>query len=415
MTSTGAGQTIRRRLRVVWMVLVRSVTEFLRDRGPDLAGSLTYYGVLSLFPALLVVISLLGVFGQGSRTVEALMGMLADIAPAEILDPVRGPIESLVTAPTAGLALVVGIAVALWSSSRYVWALGRAMNGVFGVEEGRPLWRVLPAGLGLTALLIVLVAFGGMALAFTGPVAVTVGGWIGLGSEALAVWETLMWPVALVAAVLALALLYRFAPNISGRRFRWVSLGAAAALVIIAVATAGFSFFVVNFGNFNEVYGSLTGVIVFLLWLWLVNMAVVYGARLDAEVMRIRQLRAGIPAEEALLVTPRDTRALVARDRRRAKMLAKYRELRREPEGEEVPEAELTAAFAATASARAADDAMADADAEGDGVVVATSPTATTPTATTPTAITPTAAATNHHAGTCAGPDRGDWADGSHR
>ena len=333
MTTRGESRTIRRRLRIVWLVLRRSVSEFLRDRGPDLAGSLTYYGVLSLFPAILVVISLLGVFGQGAATADAMMGMLADVAPDEILDPVRAPIESLVTTPAAGLALIVGTTVALWSSSRYVWALGRAMNRVFGVDEGRPLWRVMPAGLGLTALLIVLVAFGGLALVFTGPVAATVGGWIGLGSAAVRAWELAMWPVTLAAAILALAMLYRFAPNISGRKFHWVSLGAAAALLIIGVATAGFSFFVVNFGNFNEVYGSLAGVIIFLLWLWLVNIAVVYGARLDAEVLRVRQLRAGLDAAEALHMVPRDTRASDARDRRRAKMLAEYRALRREPSG----------------------------------------------------------------------------------
>lgn len=333
MTPGDTGTAIRRRLRVVWLVLTRSISEFLRDRGPDLAGSLTYYGVLSLFPAILVVISLLGVFGQGSRTVDAVMDMLSDVAPGAILDPIRAPVESLVTAPTAGLALIVGTTVALWSSSRYVWALGRAMNKVFGVEEGRPLWRVLPAGLGLTALLIVLVAFGGLALAFTGPVAATVGGWIGMGSEAVAVWELAKWPATLITAIVALAVLYRFAPNVSGRRFHWISLGAAAALVIIAAATAGFSFFVVNFGNFNEVYGSLAGVIVFLLWLWLVNIAVVYGARLDAEVLRVRQLRAGIPAAESIRVTPRDTRALVARERRRAVMIAEYQAMLSEPEG----------------------------------------------------------------------------------
>lgn len=330
MTSAGAAQPLRRRLRVVWLVLTRSISEFLRDRGPDLAGSLTYYGVLSLFPALLVVISLLGVFGQGSATVDTVMGMLSDVAPEEILDPIRGPVESLVTTPAAGVALVVGTTVALWSASRYVWALGRAINRVFGVEEGRPLWRVLPAGLGLTALLIVLVAFGGMALAFTGPVAETVGGWIGLGETAVTVWEIAMWPASLATVVLALAMLYRFAPNISGRRFHWVTLGAAAALAIIAVATAGFSFFVVNFSNYNQVYGSLAGVIVFLLWLWLVNIAVVYGARLDAEVMRVRQLRAGIDASESIRVTPRDSRAITTRERRRAKMLEEYRGLLRE-------------------------------------------------------------------------------------
>ncbi len=323
--------TVRRRLRTVRLVLERSVGEFFRDRGPDQAGSLAFYGVLSLFPALLVVVSLLGVFGQGARTVDALMEMLSDIAPPEVLDPVRGPVEAVVTTQAAGTALVVGVVVALWTASRYVWALGRAMNTVLGVEEGRPPWRLLPVGLLLTALLIILVAIGGLALVFTGPIAETVGGWIGLGETALAVWSVAKWPGALVSAVLALAILYRFAPNVAGRKFHWVSLGAAAALLIIAVATAGFGFFVSNFGNFNRSYGSLAGIIVFLLWLWLVNMAVLYGARLDTEVLRVRQLRAGIPAEEVVQVTPRDTTASDFFARRRAKMLADYRELRREP------------------------------------------------------------------------------------
>lgn len=323
--------TVRRRLRTVRLVLARSVGEFLRDRGPDQAGSLTFYGVLSLFPAILVMVSLLGVFGQGARTVDAIMAMLSDIAPPEVLDPIRGPIESLVIAPAAGTALVIGMVVGLLTASRYVWALGRVMNGVFGIEEGRPLWRLLLIGILLTALLIVLVAVGGLALVFTGPVAQTVGGWIGLGETALAVWGVAKWPAALVSAVLALAVLYRFAPNVAGRKFHWVSLGAAGALVVIGAATAGFGFFVSNFGDFNRAYGSLAGIIVFLLWLWMVNMAVLFGVRLDAEVMRVRQLRAGIHAEEAVQVIPRDTKASEFHSRRRERMLAAYRELRREP------------------------------------------------------------------------------------
>ncbi|MBB1040121.1 MULTISPECIES: YihY/virulence factor BrkB family protein [unclassified Dietzia] len=330
-TSGGAVTTVRRRLRTVRLVLARSVGEFLRDRGPDQAGSLTFYGVLSLFPAILVMVSLLGVFGQGARTVDAIMAMLSDIAPPEVLDPIRGPIESLVIAPAAGTALVIGMVVGLLTASRYVWALGRVMNGVFGIEEGRPLWRLLLIGILLTALLIVLVAVGGLALVFTGPVAQTVGGWIGLGETALAVWGVAKWPAALVSAVLALAVLYRFAPNVAGRKFHWVSLGAAGALVVIGAATAGFGFFVSNFGDFNRAYGSLAGIIVFLLWLWMVNMAVLFGVRLDAEVMRVRQLRAGIHAEEAVQVIPRDTKASEFHSRRRERMLAAYRELRREP------------------------------------------------------------------------------------
>lgn len=320
----------RRGLHVVRLVVVRSVSEFFRDRGPDLAGALTFYAVLSIFPALLVMISLLGVFGQGARTIDAIMDMLSQIAPQEILQSIRGPVEGLVTTPAAGAALVGGSVVSLWTASRYVRGLGRAMNSVFGVEEGRPLWRLWPAGYLLTAALVLLAAVGALALVFSGPVAEQVGDWIGLGSTALAVWDVAKWPAALMAAVLALAILYRFAPNVSGRGFRWVSVGAAAALVVIAAATVGFNFFVVNFGTFNEVYGSLAGVAVFLLWLWLVNIGVVYGVRLDAEVLRVRQLREGVPAEDQLVITPRATSASVRRARKREKMLAEYRELRRD-------------------------------------------------------------------------------------
>lgn len=354
--SNGAAARARRGLHTVRLVLVRSVGEFLRDRGPDLAGSLTFYGVLSLFPAILVVISLLGVFGQGSRTVDAVMDMLSDVAPPEVLDPVRGPIEALVTSPAAGAALILGTVVALWTASRYVRALGRTMNAVYGVEEGRPLWRLWPAGFLLTAALIALTVVGGLALVFTGPVAERVGGWIGLGDTALTVWQIAKWPAGVASAVLALAILYRFAPNVATRKFSWLSLGAGVALAIIGLATYGFNIFVSHFGNFNEVYGSLAGVIIFLLWLWLVNMAVVYGVRLDAEVMRVRQLRDGIPAEEALVLTPRDTAASVRRARKREEMLVKYRTLRRDPPAPDVtdspgPVAEADAGQTATAVA----------------------------------------------------------------
>ena len=312
------------------MVLWRSVTEFVRDRGVDLAASLTFYGVLSIFPALLVVLSLLGVFGQGQATVDAVTEMLSDIAPEEVLNRIRRPIETLFTTTAAGTALAVGTTVAMWSASRYVRALGRAMNVVFGVEEGRPVWRLWPTGLLLTALLTVLVAVGGLALVLTGSVAETVGGWIGLGDTSLMVWEIAKWPAGVVSAVVALALLYRFAPNISGRRLSWMTLGAAAALVVIGVATIGFSYFVSRFGDFNEIYGSLAGVIVFLLWLWLVNIGVVYGMRLDAEVLRMRQVLAGMQSEEVVHVTPRSTAASRASARRRAKMIADYRALRPE-------------------------------------------------------------------------------------
>ncbi|WP_141564698.1 YihY/virulence factor BrkB family protein [Dietzia alimentaria] len=353
-------QAVRRRSRLARMVLWRSVTEFLRDRGVDLAGSLTFYGVLSIFPALLVVLSLLGMFGQAQSTVDAVTAMLSDIAPQEVLNQMRGPIEMLFTTAAAGTALAVGTTVSMWSASRYVRALGRAMNLVFGVDEGRPVWRLWPSGLFLTASLTVLVAVGGLALVFTGSVAERVGGWIGLGETSLMVWEIAKWPTGVASAVVALGLLYRFAPNIAVVRFSWVTLGAVAALVVIAGATIGFSYFVSRFGDFNQVYGSLAGAIVFLVWLWLVNIGVVYGMRLDAEVLRMRQVLAGMPSEEVVHVTPRSTTASTASARRRARMIAEYRALRLEAdpdavtdgvdEADEADEADATGTSEGTAT-----------------------------------------------------------------
>ena len=319
----------RRRIRTVRLVTVRSVVEFLRDGSPDLAASLTFFGVLSLFPAILAGVSLLGVFGQGERTVDAVMDMVEEVVPAEVVDPIRGPVEALVTTPAAGTALIVGVVVAVWTSSRYVSALGRAMNAIYGVDEGRPIWIHKPLGVLLTALLIVFVAIAGVALVFSGPIAETVGGWIGLGDTALDVWAVAKWPVAAGAAVLALATLYRYTPNISGRRFHWLSLGAAAALLLVGIATLGFNIYVSVSGSFSRTYGPLAGIIVFLIWLWLVNMAVLYGARLDAEVLRVRQLAAGLEVEEAISVTPRSTSASEAAERRRRAMLDDFAEIRR--------------------------------------------------------------------------------------
>lgn len=319
---------VRRRLRTARLVAVRSVVEFFRDGSPDLAASLTFFGVLSLFPAILAAVSLLGVFGQGERTVDAVMNMLSEVAPSEVIDPIRGPVEVLVNTPAAGTALVLGLAVALWTSSRYVSALGRAMNAIYGVDEGRPIWVHKPTGVLLTTLLIVFVSVSGVALVFSGPVAVNVGGWIGLGDTALEVWRIAKWPAAGLAAVLALATLYRFAPNVSDRRFHWVSLGAGVALIVVGLATAGFGVYVSVSGSFSRTYGPLAGVIVFLMWLWLVNMAVLYGGRLDAEVLRLRQLSSGVAAEEAIWVTPRSTSALDRSIRRRRKMLDDFAEIR---------------------------------------------------------------------------------------
>lgn len=288
----------------------KAVREFQQDQCTDLAAALTYYATLSIFPALVVMVSLLGVFGQGRRTVDALLDIAADVAPASAVDTLRPTIEQLVNSPTAGLALVVGIVGALWSASGYVGAFGRAMNRIYEVDEGRPIWKLRPVQLLLTLAGLVMAAAVLLMLAISGPVARWIGDVIGLGDAAVTVWSIAKWPLILLFVVLAVAILYYVTPNVEQPKFRWISAGAALAIVVWLVASLLFGLYVANFGNYNRTYGTLAGAIVFLLWLWITNLALLFGAEVDAELERSRQLQAGLPAEQELQLPPKDTRNL---------------------------------------------------------------------------------------------------------
>ncbi|SDU27268.1 YihY/virulence factor BrkB family protein [Gordonia westfalica] len=288
-------------------VLRKTAREFSRDQCTDLAAALTYYSVLSLFPALLAMVSLLGVFGQGEKTVDAVLTMVEDLGPSDAVDTLRAPVEQLVAAPSAGLALVIGLAGALWSASGYVGAFGRAMNRMYEVDEGRPIWKLRPAMLLVTLVALILAAAVALMLAVSGPVARSIGDAIGLGNTALTVWNIVRWPVVLVFVVVIVAVLYWATPNVKQPKFRWISAGAVLAIVTWIVASVAFALYVSNFGSYNKTYGALAGVIVFLLWLWLTNLALLFGAEFDAELERGRQLQAGMAAEERLQLPPRDT------------------------------------------------------------------------------------------------------------
>ena len=313
----------------------RAVGEFGNDNCTDLAAALTYFAVLSLFPAMLAVVSLLGVFGQGQSTVDAVLGLLEGRAPESTLDSIRGPIESLVNTPAAGIALVTGLLGAIWSASAYVGAFGRAMNNIYEVEEGRPFIKLKPMTLLLTTVLLLLVMLAGLMLVVSGPIAEWVGDLVGLGSTAVTVWGIAKWPALLLVVVVILALLYGFSPNVKQPKFRWISLGALVALVVWALATGAFVYYVSNFGSYNKTYGSLAGVIVFLLWLWITNNAFLFGAEVDAEVERARELQAGMEAEENILLPPRDTTASDKKAEKQEKILEESREIRREAVAEE--------------------------------------------------------------------------------
>ncbi|OBK24013.1 ribonuclease BN [Mycobacterium asiaticum] len=313
-----------------WLFVLRKTAhEFTDDQCTDLAAALTYYAVLSVFPALLVMVSLLGVFGQGRRTTDALLGVAGDLVPASALDMLRQPIEQVVNNPSAGVALVVSIFAALWSASGYVGAFGRAMNRIYEIVEGRPLWKLRPLQLLLTLAGLVLVAAVALMLVISGPVTDAVGAAIGFGAAAQTVWTVVKWPVILVFVALAVAILYYVAPNVQQPKFRWLSIGAAVAILLWALASVGFGFYVSNFSSYDKTYGAVGGVIVFLLWLYITNVALLFGAELDAELERGRQLQAGIPAERELQLPPKDVRGVQKNEASQEKDIKRGRWLRR--------------------------------------------------------------------------------------
>ena len=313
----------------IWFALRKTVREFSTDQCTDLAAALTYYAVLSVFPALVVVVSLLGVFGQGKTTTDAILQIAGEVGPSSGVDVLRSPIEQLVQSPTAGLTLAIGIVGAVWSASGYIGAFGRAMNRIYEIDEGRPVWKLRPLQLVLTLVGLVVVAAAAFLLAVSGPLAEAVGDTIGLGSAAVTTWNVARWPALLLLVVLAVAILYYVTPNIEQPRFRWVSVGAAAAIVVWVVASLGFGVYVANFGSYDKTYGTLAGVVVFLLWLWITNLALLFGAELDSELERGRQLQAGLPAERELQLPARDTRVIHQNEAKERQDVERGEELRR--------------------------------------------------------------------------------------
>jgi membrane protein len=287
-------------------VLRKTAREFGQDQCTDLAAALTYYAVMSLFPAVLVVVSLLGVLGQGQKTIDSVLEIASGLVPASAMDLLRDPITQLVNSPSAGVALIIGVLGAVWSASGYIGAFGRAMNRIYEVEEGRPVWKLRPVQLILTLVGLVMVVAVVLMLAISGPVAQAIGDVVGLGNAAVTAWSILRWPVILLLVILAVAVLYYVTPNVQQPKFKWISIGAGVAIVVWALASVGFGIYVSNFSSYNKTYGAVGGVIVFLLWLWITNVALLFGAELDAELERGRQLQAGMPAERELQLPPKD-------------------------------------------------------------------------------------------------------------
>lgn len=284
----------------------RSVKGFSAHGCTDLAAALTYFSVLSIFPALLAMVSILGLVGEPEETKQTVLDVLDQLGQADAVDIIGGPLDQMVNSPAAGVGLFIGLGGALWSASGYVGAFGRALNTIYGVEEGRGFLKLRPVQLAVTAVLLVLASMTVLAIAVSGGLARAIGGTIGLGEPAVMTWNLAKWPVILLVIIFMIGLLYWSTPNVK-RPWRWLSAGAAVALIVAILASVAFGFYVTNFGSYNKTYGSLAGVIVFLLWIWIINNVLLFGGEVDSELLRSRQLQAGMPVEEGRHLPPRDT------------------------------------------------------------------------------------------------------------
>ncbi|WP_285242080.1 YihY/virulence factor BrkB family protein [Pseudarthrobacter sp. fls2-241-R2A-127] len=292
-----------------WKYIARKTfREFSKDQCPDLAAALTYYSVLSIFPALLALVSLLGIFGDPQKTTSALLDIVQGFAPGQTVETIRPVVQDLASSSAAGFTLILGLLTALWSASGYVGAFGRAMNRVYEIDEGRPFVKLRGTMLGVTVVNLLIVVVIAAMLVLSGPVAESVGNLVGLGGAFLTVWNIAKWPVMLALIIVAIAILYYATPNVKQPKFRWMSMGSAIALVVFLLASLAFGFYVAYSNSYNKTYGAIGGVIVALLWLWILNMSLLFGAEFDAEVERGRELQAGIEAEETIQLPPRDTK-----------------------------------------------------------------------------------------------------------
>jgi membrane protein len=296
-SKTGLGATLK-----------RTLTEFQEDNLSDWAAALTYYGLLSLFPALIAMVSLIGLFGDPKTTTSKLTEIITEIGPSSGAETFEGPIKSIVeNRSAAGFAFVIGLAAALWSASGYVGAFTRASNIIYETPEGRPFWKLRPLQILVTLAMIIMMALLAIGLVLTGPVVEAVANPIGLSSTAVDVWNIAKWPVMAAIFILMVDVLYYTTPNVKLRGFKWVTPGAILAIVVWAIASALFAFYVANFSSYDKTYGTLAGLVVLLLWFWITNLAILFGHQMNAERERSTEIEEGQPrAEKEIQLEPRD-------------------------------------------------------------------------------------------------------------
>jgi membrane protein len=288
-----------------WQILKRTVAEFRADNVTDWAAALTYYGVLSIFPALIALISIVGLLG--SSATNSLLTNLQSFTPGPAKDILTNAVTGLSKNRSAGgIMFVVGLGLALWSASGYVAAFMRAANAIWDAPEGRPMWKTLPVRVGVTIVTVLVLAIGAVAVVVTGPIAQRAGDLLGLGSAAVTAWDIAKWPALVLLFGLLLSILYYAAPNVRHPGFRWVTPGGVLAIILWIAASAAFAVYVATFASYNKTYGALGGMIVFLVWLWVSNISILLGAEFDAELARERSIQAGQPADQEPYLPLRD-------------------------------------------------------------------------------------------------------------
>jgi membrane protein len=309
-----------------WLaILKRSVREFKHDDITDRAAALTYFGVLALFPAILVLVSVLGLLGKS--TTQKVLNNVGSIAPGGVhtfLNSVITQVQG--KAGAAGIAGIIGIVVALWSASGYIAAFMRAANAIYDVDEGRPIWKTAPVRLLTTLAMVILLVLAAAIVVLTGPIADKVGQAVGIGSTAVLIWEIAKWPVLIILVSIMLTILYKATPNVKQPNFKWVSAGGVLAVIVWVIASAAFALYVSFSGSYNKTYGSLATVIIFLVWLWITNIAILLGAEFNAETQRERALRAGLPDRVEPFAELRDTRKLDGPEKERVEDAARTRQ-----------------------------------------------------------------------------------------
>ena len=291
----------------VFATLKRTATEFQEDNLTDWAAALTYYGLLSLFPALIALVAIVGLFGDPKSTTQTITDMVTSIGPKSAAQTFADPIRSITSNRAgAGIALIVGLAVALWSASGYVGAFMRASHIIYETPEGRPFWKLRPLQIAVTLAMILMMVIVALGLVLTGPIVKAVAEPIGLSSTATTIWDIAKWPVLAAIFITMISLLYYASPNVKLRGFRWVTPGSVFALVAWVIASAAFAFYVANFGSYNKTYGALGGLIVLLMWFWITNLAILFGHQLNAERERSLEIEEGTPrAEREIQLEPR--------------------------------------------------------------------------------------------------------------